>query len=192
VPDKKTKLPEGGSRNLTQKEIFLAQKIFKDSIPYGLVKIHRKKWPGPWSPQSIHRPVAPNGNIYFHPKSNEYEDCFGEEAEQRSQLLFLHEMTHVWQKYRGGTVFVVVSGIPSLFGAGYSYKLAPGKKFSDYGLEAQASIIAHYYAVLNGWGCSANSCGTLQQYKEVLQDFFKNPSDRKNLPHNPDHPYSNY
>src|SRR5690606_41237304 len=72
--------------------------------------------------------MAPNGNIYFHPRSLAYRDDFSV-AETYLKGLFIHEMTHVWQ-HQGGT-----NVRKAIFNRRYRYRLVRGKAFRRYGLE---------------------------------------------------------
>ena len=66
-------LAKGESRRLTTDEIKLAMKIFGTAIDYSKTKIFREK---AYFFQPIDRAMAPDGNIYFHPDSNDYYDDY--------------------------------------------------------------------------------------------------------------------
>ena len=49
--------------------------------------------------------MAPDGNIYFHPKAGGWSDDFASELISR-QGFFIHEMAHVWQAQKGGRFYL--------------------------------------------------------------------------------------
>ena len=88
-------------RPYTKGEIALGKSIFKDEIDFSKSKIYYKKY------SLYHQPrhaMAPNGNIYFHPKGNGYLDNFSTGTPGQKGLL-IHELTHVWQYQKGISVF---------------------------------------------------------------------------------------
>ena len=164
------------SRELTNGEILMARRVFGNSIPYVQVRIYNEKWS---SLQSEYAVVTPNGNLYYPPGHPWYAEDFSLTTDLAQQYNFMHEMAHVWQKYRGGTGAVIIGGIPSIFHIGYNYTLDTDKQLSDYGLEAQANILADYYFRLINVNYGSQLVFTsLQEYQKVLADFLKNPSDR--------------
>jgi hypothetical protein len=127
----------GDSRRLTPGEIDLARSVFGDAIDYARVRIFRKKY-FPLQPRK--RTMAPNGNIYFHPRSLAYRADFSV-AEIYLKGLFIHEMTHVWQHQAGTNVR------RAIFNRRYRYRLVRGKAFRRYGLEQQCEIVRDYFLV---------------------------------------------
>lgn len=132
-----SKTRPGDSRRLTPGEIDLARSVFGDAIDYARVRIFRKKY-FPLQPRK--RTMAPNGNIYFHPRSLAYRDDFSV-AEIYLKGLFIHEMTHVWQHQAGTNVR------KAIFNRRYRYRLVRGKAFRRYGLEQQCEIVRDYFLV---------------------------------------------
>ncbi len=126
----------GSGRALTTAEILLARSVFGDSINYDLVRIYNEKF-FPLQPRNV--AMAPNGNLFFHPAGKLYVDDFGD-CNLRSQGLFIHEMTHVWQKQTGTNV--ILRGI---YQRNYSYCLSSGKPFSKYNIEQQGDIVRDYF-----------------------------------------------
>jgi hypothetical protein len=144
----------GESRKLTEGEVRLARSIFGDAIDYDRVRIFRKKY---FPLQPRRRTMAPNGNIYFHPRSSAYRDDFSA-AETYLQGLFVHEMTHVWQDQAGTNVRKAV------FNRRYRYRLEGGKPFKGYGLEQQCEIVRDYFMA-----CSQREPESgLEMYEEIL------------------------
>lgn len=131
----------GGERPLTPGEISLARSVFGNSIDYAKVRIRRRKW-FPFQPRAT--VMAPLGHLHFHPHSAAYCDDFSA-APLTAQGLFIHEMTHVWQHQRG--MFLPLRRLPF---SRYSYRLKPGKKLHQYGVEQQAEIVRHAFLIARG------------------------------------------
>ena len=131
------------SRHLTTGEIALARSIFGDAIDYANVRLVEGKW---WPFQPTNAAMAPNGNIYFHPRAGGWSDDFALEPLGR-QAFFIHEMTHVWQAQKGGRFY-----LPLMRHAfcRYRYRLVPGKPFRRYGLEQQAEIVRDRFLADHG------------------------------------------
>lgn len=123
-----------GGRPLTEGEIALAATMFGDAIDYARVRLHRRKW-WPFHPRRV--VMAPDGDLWFHPRGPHWRDDFST-AEIALQGLFIHEMTHVWQAQRGGRWFLPLARHPF---CRYAVVLKPGRRFERYGLEQQAEIV---------------------------------------------------
>tara|TARA_R110002051_G_scaffold46820_1_gene93431 strand:- start:994 stop:1443 length:450 start_codon:yes stop_codon:yes gene_type:complete len=128
-------------RALTEAEIGLCMSIFGEAIDYDRVMVFNRKW---WLFQNPRVTMAPDGNLWFHPKSNLFCDDFCG-SPRNIQALFIHEMVHVWQHQQG--VFLPLARYPF---ARYNYELLPGKIFSEYGVEQQAEIVSHYFLLKQG------------------------------------------
>ena len=128
-------------RSLTRAEIALARGVFGDAIDYDAVSINNRKFIF-FQPRRV--TMAPNGNIWFHPKGDLYcEDFCG--AGLSDQGLFIHEMTHVWQHQTG--VNLLIKRHPF---CRYDYSLKPGWGLRRYGIEQQAEIVRHYFMLRQG------------------------------------------
>ena len=88
--------------------------------------------------------MAPDGNLWFHPKSDLFCDDYSE-CNLNLQGLFVHEMAHVWQHQKG--IFLPIARHPFCT---YSYEIIPGKSFAKYGIEQQAEIIRHVFLLKQG------------------------------------------
>ncbi|MFB0713866.1 type IV secretion protein Rhs [Buttiauxella noackiae] len=130
--DKDT-LKEGGARLLTPGEIELAKSVFKSTIEYNTVWIHKESYL-PFNLQDEHTAMTPNGELYF---LEWHRDDFSVTL-PFLQHLFIHEMSHVWQRARG--MNVIGRGLVSWM-VSYRYKL-DGRLLSEYPMEQQAQIIA--------------------------------------------------
>lgn len=131
------------SRPLTTLERNLAASMFGDAIDYDSVRIHRRKW-WPFQPRRV--TMAPNGDLWFHPRAPHYHDCFGC-ADLPMQAHFIHEMTHVWQARRAGRWWLPLMRHPF---CRYDYRIEPGRPFIHYGIEQQAEIVKHAFLARNG------------------------------------------
>lgn len=145
-------IKEDGVRLLTAGEIQLAQSVFLSTIDYSKVWIHRGSYL-PFNLQNEHTAMTPNGEIYFR---DEYRDDFSLSTSDL-QHMFIHEMSHVWQRERG--MNVTGRGLVSWM-VSYRYIL-DGRLLSEYSMEQQAQIIAdkftldtqgyHGWSKLRGW-----------------------------------------
>lgn len=136
-------MPMSDVRPLTAGEIELAHSIFGDAIDYGEVRMIRRKW-WPFQPKGV--VMAPTGNIHFHPKGRAWSSDFSKEA-LGPQGLFIHEMTHVWQKQVGGFFYLMLMRHPF---CRYRYELRKDVPFSGYGIEQQAEIVRHRFLADRG------------------------------------------
>lgn len=130
------RIKEGGVRLLTAGEIQLAQSVFLSTIDYSKVWIHRESYL-PFNLQDSNTAMTPNGEIYFR---SEYRDDFSQSTDDL-QHMFIHEMSHVWQRARG--MNVIGRGLVSWM-VSYHYSL-DGRLLSEYSMEQQAQIIADHF-----------------------------------------------
>ncbi len=170
---------EPHERALTEGEIAMARQVFGNSIDYGKVKVHNHGffWFGL---QSKNTAVTPNGEIYFL-KENYREDFSAGEPQEKHW--FIHEMTHVWQKQLGFTVWLHGA---FRFALDYDYTLHDGKRLRDYDMEAQGDLLADYFVLEFLYLPTALAQPYSQfdraLFKEVLRDFLQNQKDIGNLP----------
>lgn len=133
-------IKEGGVRLLTAGEIKLAKSVFASTIEYPKVWIHRDSYL-PFNLQNAHTAMTPNGEIYFR---DEYRDDFSQSTDEL-QHMFIHEMSHVWQRARG--MNVIGRGLVSWM-VSYRYTL-DGRLLSEYPMEQQGQIIADNFILQN-------------------------------------------
>lgn len=131
------------SRSLTAAEIALVQSVFGNAIDCSRVRLILGKW---WPLQPANSAMAPDGNIYFHPRGGGWSEDFSREPLGR-QGFFIHEMTHVWQAQKNGRFFLPLTRHPF---CRYRYRLQSGKPFTSYGLEQQAEIVRHVFLAERG------------------------------------------
>lgn len=134
----KYNVKEGGLRLLTAGEIQLAQSVFASTIEYSKVWIHRDSYL-PFNLQYEDTAMTPNGEFYFR---NTYRDDFSQSTDN-FQHLFIHEMSHVWQRERG--MNVIGRGLVSWL-VSYRYTL-DGRLLHEYQMEQQAQIIADNFVL---------------------------------------------
>lgn len=142
-------------RPLTGGERRLAASLFGRAIDLDAVRLHRRKW---WPLQPRNVAMAPDGHVWFHPQGWLWQDDFSG-APIRLQVLFVHELTHVWQHQRG--IFLPLRRHPF---CRYRYVLEAGRPLVRYGIEQQAMIVEHAFLarstaspdpVLDGLLCEA-------------------------------------
>jgi len=134
----KENLKQGGLRLLTRGEIALATAVFKNTIQYHTVWIHHDSYL-PFNLQNKYVAMTPNGEMYFR---EWYRDDFSQSTDELEHM-FIHEMSHVWQRARGMNVIArgLISGLVS-----YRYQL-DGRLLSEYPMEQQAQIIADDFSL---------------------------------------------
>ena len=145
------------ARPLTLPERKLAQSVFHGAIDLDAVRINNRKY-WPFQPRRV--TMAPNGQIWFHPKGGLYCDCFAA-APIDAQALLIHELVHVWQQQQG--IFLPLARHPF---CRYDYSLKPGWDLTRYGIEQQAEIVKH--AWLLGQGYTVPGAPPLSQYESLL------------------------
>lgn len=134
----KDSLKEGGVRLLTPGETELAKSVFRSTIDYSTVKIHKASYL-PFNLQNEQTAMTPNGELYFREL---HRDDFSLSTDDY-QHLFIHEMSHVWQRARG--MNVIGRGLVSWM-VSYRYTL-DGRLLSEYPMEQQAQIIADNFTL---------------------------------------------
>jgi hypothetical protein len=149
--------PHPSGRALTAREIALARSVFGDALDYAKIRIHNRKW---WWFQPSKITMAPDGHLWFHPKSELFCDDFCD-RNFSLQGLFIHELVHVWQHQQG--IFLPLKRHPF---CRYDYSLKPGWKLGQYGIEQQAEIVRHVFLLKNG--VKVAGAPPLVQYDGVL------------------------
>lgn len=175
--------PKGSARGLTSGEIRMAETVFGGGVDYEKVRVHRGGYWLFFGLQDEDTAVTPNGEMYFPGKH--YKEDYSLES-VRDQGWFLHEMTHVWQYQMGYWVKLVRGPRPNM---SYAYSLEPGKRFSDFNMEAQGNIIEDYYlAVVCGSQRLVRESkyrsrpDTVSSLKATLAEFLKDPKNEGLLP----------
>ena len=166
-------------RLLTPGEIAMAGTLFGDAIDYRRVRIYRRPYL-PFRLQPRNCAMAPNGAIYFH-----RDQCLVDFSSAALPLRhwFMHEMAHVWQHQLGYPLRL--RGLVQ-FGLSYRYTLWPGADLSDFNMEAQADLLADYFALVHLgapglMGPSGRACSRAS-FDSVLARFHANPAERSLRP----------
>lgn len=136
---KKQEKEEGTVRLLTPGEIALARRVFRSTIEYHKVWVHHDS-NLPFGLQEQMTAMAPNGEIYF--RLPLYREDFSATTDDL-QHMFIHEMSHVWQRERG--MNIIARGLVSWM-VSYRYRL-DSRLLSQYPMEQQAQIIADNFTL---------------------------------------------
>lgn len=135
---KKQEKEEGTIRLLTKGEIALARRVFRSTIEYHKVWVHHDSYL-PFGLQNKKTAMAPDGELYFR---EHHRDDFSVSTDDFKHL-FIHEMSHVWQRAKG--MNVIGRGLISWL-VSYRYELDE-RVLSDYPMEQQAQIIADNFTL---------------------------------------------
>lgn len=144
-------------RPLTSAEVALARSVFGDVLHVEHIRLHRAKW---WMFQPAWIVMAPDGHIWCHPNGDRWCEDFTLRSRSYRALL-VHELVHCWQHQQG--VNLILHRPPW---ARYRYTLTPGKRFTAYGLEQQASIVEDAFWLRDG-GTLSGKPG-LVEYAKVI------------------------
>src|SRR3546814_20147410 len=90
--------------------------------------------------------MAPDGHLWFHPRSPLWCDDFSCEG-PGLQGLFIHEMTNVWQTQKRGRWWLPLMRHPF---CRYAYALRPGRGIAGYGIGQQAKLGRHAFLLKRG------------------------------------------
>lgn len=155
-------------RALTPGEIELAESVFRDTIKYDKIKIHRGGYQSGLQPKVMTQPR--NGGVIL--TMNEYRNDFSTNHDNYHDLLklsrlFIFSMSFIWQYYRYDSSFCD----PYISVKSCQYNLKE-PSFNFYTMEQQASIIADYW-LLNKYN--------LQEYERLTerQDYDENKLNMK-------------
>jgi hypothetical protein len=138
------------TRPLTPEELSIVREVFGDSLPYDRIRIDEKAYLGP-----------PQWRIC-------YVSFFTINAWGRMPPdVLVHEVMHVWQFHRMGSVYIPRALSAQRSKEGYDYgggqrigtRAASAGKLDDFNLEQQADLIADYWRIRHGrppvWGNAA-------------------------------------
>ena len=151
------------SRALSSEEVSIAQSVFGSSIPLRLVSMDPSSWP-------VHKHYA-RAYVSFHTINFD---------RTMPASTFIHELMHIWQYERFGSVYISEALWAQRWGGGYNYGgLTPlmhysqGKGLSAFNFEQQADIIEDYYRWSKGiplqWAMNVPGIGeVLEKYKSDL------------------------
>ena len=139
------------TRRLTQREIALARSVFGETIDYQKVRVDERSHIGCRQYRFAY--------VGFH-----FVNSWGELSDPH----FIHEMVHIWQYQRLGSVYIPRALWAQRTAEGYDYggiealqnAAEQGKTLADFNYEQQGDIVADYFCLKNGWKprwCAANS-----------------------------------
>lgn len=149
--------PHKSGRELSVRERGVARSVFGDSLNLENVRIHNRKF---WWFHPRRVTMAPDGHLWFHPKSELFCEDFCD-RDIGLQGLFIHELVHVWQHQQG--IFLPLRRHPF---SRYDYSLKPGWKLARYGIEQQAEIVRHVFLLRNN--VKVAGAPPLSQYDGIL------------------------
>jgi len=152
------------TRSLKAWEVDVAKTIFKDKLQYKLIRIdeNAKLLPS-------ERCIAYVG---FHTINSKGP---------MNNSTFIHELVHVWQYERFGSVYIYYALMAQKSTMGYnyggasalSYAINQKKKLVDFNFEQQGDLIEDYYRISNGyaptWGLANQS--KLHLYKHFVEQL---------------------
>ena len=147
-------------RSMTDRELFLARTIFGDTIDYKRVRINSKA--RLISAKYAEAYVTFN-TIHYH---NKIRDA-----------VFIHEMTHIWQYQRFGSIYISKALQAQKSTEGYDFggveglynALTTGKKLTEFNFEQQAEIIEAFFSSFEQWdNLSLMHKSTLDYYYQQL------------------------
>lgn len=151
------------SRALSAEEISIAQSVFSVSIPLKQVSMDPSSWPV--------RQRKASAYVSFHTIN------FDQSLPPHT---LIHELVHVWQYERYGSVYISESLWAQHWGGGYNYggleplvHYSQGKGLSVFNFEQQADIIEDYYRWTTGlplqWALNVPGIGeVLVRYRDEL------------------------
>lgn len=153
------------TRGLNARERALAQRFFGEGMPYHRIAIDQGAWLGP-----------PQGRFCY--VSFGTINLWG----QMSDCLLVHELVHVWQFHRWGSVYIPRALVAQRSAAGYNYgglgplkiALAGGWGLASFNAEQQADVVADYCRLWQGlparWAPGA-CADDLPVYEQLISDF---------------------
>ncbi|MDZ4747210.1 MAG: hypothetical protein SH808_01895 [Saprospiraceae bacterium] len=157
-------LVKSKSRALSVFEISIAQSVFRKSLPLHLISMDPTSMPV--------RSKKASAYVSFHTINYDYA---------LPPHTFIHELMHVWQYERNGSVYISEALWAQYRGGGYNYggldplvQYSRGKGLSAFNFEQQAEIIEDYYRWANGmplqWVANVPGVGAvLEKYRGNLE-----------------------
>lgn len=151
------------SRALSAEEIKIAQSVFGVSVPLQLVSMDPTSLPV--------RQKRASAYVSFH--TINFDEALPPQT-------FIHELMHVWQYERYGSVYISEALWAQRWGGGYDYggleplvHYSQGKGLSAFNFEQQADIIEDYYRWTAGmplqWALNVPGIGVvLEKYRDEL------------------------
>lgn len=151
------------TRKMTEQEIALGYQIFGSSIRYDLVRVDAT---AKFGTKKIAVAYVSFNTINYNKKIK--------------KEIFIHELVHIWQYQRFGSIYVARAIKAQRSKEGYEYGGAPnlyvkmlqGAKLTDFNFEQQADIIEDYYKIiLHPEKASALNLSIYQYYAAQLSQI---------------------
>ncbi len=151
------------SRALSAEEIKIAQSVFGVSVPVRLVSMDPTSLPV----------IQGKAKAYVSFHTINFDEVLPAHT-------FIHELVHVWQYERYGSVYISEALWAQRWGGGYDYgglmplmNYSEGKGLSAFNFEQQADIIEDYFRWSNGlplqWALNVPGIGgVLEKYRSEL------------------------
>jgi hypothetical protein len=154
----------------------LLSTVFKQTLPYDSIvcKVNTLK-------------TGPKGNSITiagtpHFDAEIYCGDFSEPSVLKNEnykvSIFFHEMTHVWQYFHGISVWrsaaQVLFDYHFKYGEGYPYSLRSGRKFLQFNIEQQASIVEDYWRLTQSQPppyVNTDPNPTLSEYRACIDEL---------------------
>jgi hypothetical protein len=130
------------TRRLTEREIALARSVFGETIDYQKVRVDERSHIGCRQYRFAY--------VGFH-----FVNSWG----KLSDPILIHELVHVWQYQRLGSVYIPRALWAQRTAEGYDYgggaalqkAVEQGQTLTDFNYEQQGDIVADYFCLKNGW-----------------------------------------
>ncbi len=128
--------PSPAAVPLTSGESALLKSIFGNEINTSIIRKHFAEAASPYAIAA----TFSSSKVKFYGKQNHSPD-YSQTKDTFNYWTFVHEMTHAWQYQHPVQDFSRSVNAPT---REYGYELSPKKRFQDFGVEQQASIVADY------------------------------------------------
>lgn len=146
------------TRLLSEREIALARSIFGEAIDYQKVRMDERSHIGCRQYRFAY--------VGFY-----FINSWG----KLSDPVLIHELVHVWQYQRLGSVYIPRALWAQCTPEGYNYggistlqrAIEQGKSLTDFNYEQQGDIVADYFCLKNGW--KPRWCGADKTYLPVFE-----------------------
>lgn len=164
------------TRRLTEREIALARAVFGETIDYQKVRLDEKSFIGCRQFRFAY--------VGFY-----VINSWG----RLSDPVLIHELVHIWQYQRLGSVYIPRALWAQRTLEGYNYggvktlnkAVEQGKSLTDFNYEQQADIVADYFSLKKGWEprwCAADEAHIPIFQTLVEQAFRESPNDNDGQP----------
>ena len=148
----------GRIRRLTPGERDLAREMFGEALAPGRVRL--------FSAPVLSRAFVAGPGLIVWPARGALLDFSAPDVPLRSQAVFVHELTHVWQAQQGINLLLAKLRAGDDASA-YAYDLAGAPDFSQLNIEQQAMVVEHAFLAARG----ARTPFAASQYEACLPSW---------------------